>query len=175
MDENNNPYSGETVYTRPEQPTYSQPDQSTYSDIEQPTYSQPDQSNYTDIEQPTYSQPDQSSYITIDPSTYSDSSYTYTDSTYSIENTSNDDNDGFAIASLVLGILGLVFGCCICAKLFSILAIIFGCISKKNIEGKKSVLAIIGIILGAISIVFMVIIFFFSFVGEALSFLACIY
>lgn len=62
------------------------------------------------------------------------------------------NNDGFSIASLVLGIIGILCGCCGCGYLFNILAIIFGCVSKKNFEGKKSGLAIAGIVLGAVGL-----------------------
>ncbi len=66
-------------------------------------------------------------------------------------------NDGFSIAALIFGIVGILCGCCGCGYLFNIIAIIFGAVSKKNFEGKKSGLAVAGIVLGAIGVVLSII------------------
>lgn len=64
------------------------------------------------------------------------------------------DNSGFAIASLILGILGVI-PCC-CANIVpAVLALIFGIIGLKS---SKKGMAIAGIILSVIGLVFTVII-----------------
>ena len=68
--------------------------------------------------------------------------------------------NGFAIASLVLGIVSLVGCCCCCTEVLgmivmgvsAVLAIVFAFLSKKN-EGKLNGMAIAGLVLGIISIV----------------------
>lgn len=69
-------------------------------------------------------------------------------------------NDGYAIASLVLGLVGAI--CCQSILIPSILAVIFGFVSKNRISLSKGGLkgdgmAIAGIILGFVGIVFFVI------------------
>ena len=69
-------------------------------------------------------------------------------------------NDGFAIASLVLGIASLLC----CGAIASILSVIFGAISinkSRQLNKKSSGMAIAGLILGIFSIV-MLIVFFAS-------------
>jgi hypothetical protein len=56
---------------------------------------------------------------------------------------------GLAIASLILGIVGMV---CCCGGITSILAIVLGIIARS--KGYKSGMATIGIILGAVGIIF---------------------
>ena len=70
-------------------------------------------------------------------------------------------NSGLAIASLVLGILGII--CCAgCGPLFSILAIIFYFVDKSN-NGTKSSLAKAGLICGIVGLVSTVLIVILSF------------
>lgn len=66
-------------------------------------------------------------------------------------------NDGFAIASLILGILSLF-----CGLLTGILSVIFGAISinkSRQLNKKSSGMAIAGLILGIVSIVMFVVFF----------------
>ncbi len=65
---------------------------------------------------------------------------------------------GYGIASLVLGILGILTCCCCAGLIFSILGIVFGCIQPANEEGKKPGIAIAGIITSSIGIVLWAII-----------------
>lgn len=60
---------------------------------------------------------------------------------------------GFAIASLVMGILSILTSCC-CGLgiLMSILGIIFGCVQPKDEFNKKPSMAIVGIITSIIGI-----------------------
>lgn len=76
--------------------------------------------------------------------------YTNTDFTNAPETISN----GFAIASLVMGILSILTCCCSpLAMLFGILGIIFACVQKKDSEGKKPTMATVGLILSIIGVV----------------------
>lgn len=83
----------------------------------------------------------------------------------------NDDqhqkNDGKAIASLVLGIVGLVLFCC-CAGIYcSIPGLVLGIVSKKN-RPQNNGMAIAGIVLSAIGVLvglFMVLNCIFGFVS----------
>ncbi len=67
--------------------------------------------------------------------------------------------NGYAIASLVLGIVSLLFCCCCCANVFglipmgicAVLAIVFAFLSKKD-GGKMQAIAIAGLVLGIVSI-----------------------
>ena len=70
---------------------------------------------------------------------------------------------GLAIASLVLSLVGLLFGWICCMPLFSILAVVFGHISYAQITGKPyrysgRGLAIAGLIIGYIGMVVSVIV-----------------
>ena len=73
----------------------------------------------------------------------------------------NNGSNGYAIASLVLGILSIPLGCCYgFGIILSILAIIFGIVSKKSSGGRLSGMAIGGIIcavLGIITSLFMIV------------------
>lgn len=62
---------------------------------------------------------------------------------------------GYAIASLVLGILSLFGSCCCCipGTLFSVLGIVFGCIQPKDSMDQKPGMAIAGIVLSCIGLV----------------------
>lgn len=71
-------------------------------------------------------------------------------------------SNGFAIASLVMGILSIVFCCCSGINLiFAILGIIFSCVQKKDAAGNKPNMATVGLIL--------------SIIGGALSLISIIY
>lgn len=78
---------------------------------------------------------------------------------------------GMGIASLVLGIIGLLatISCCLTyvAPLPSILGIIFGCIQKPDVTGKKPGVAVAGIITSAIGLVLALIIIALSLFGLA--------
>lgn len=70
---------------------------------------------------------------------------------------SKQNNDGFAIASLIFGILSLVLFCICVNYIFAILAIVFGVIHLvKNKESGKG-MAIAGIITSIISIVIAIV------------------
>ncbi len=58
------------------------------------------------------------------------------------------DNSGFALAALILGIIGVI-PCCCYALIPSILALIFGILGRKS---SRSGMALAGIILGSIGI-----------------------
>jgi hypothetical protein len=60
---------------------------------------------------------------------------------------------GLAIASMVCGIIALLFGCCLwrIGWILSILAIVFGAVSMTNKQGGKG-MAIAGIVCGVLSL-----------------------
>jgi Na+/proline symporter len=74
------------------------------------------------------------------------------------------DKNGYAIASLVLGIVALLSCCCCCSSglgLFvmgvsAVLAIVFAFLSKKNTNGKMDAKAIAGLVLGIVAIVVLI-------------------
>ena len=76
---------------------------------------------------------------------------------------------GYAIASLVTGIIGLFF----CGIILGILAIVFANIAKKQNGGVKDGMSTAGFVLGIIALVVsaIVIIASIAFVGAAFSFL----
>ena len=99
---------------------------------------------------------------------------------YSYNNTEIPRKNGLATASLVLGIVGLVFLCCYgVGSLAAILAIVFGCISRESIirsGGKETGMSystaglVMGIVAISILIVAIVFIVLFSFsLGGLLS------
>ena len=63
---------------------------------------------------------------------------------------------GFAIASLVLGIISLVLSCTMINIITGILALVFGIVHMVKYQSRKG-MAIAGIVLGIISIVIMII------------------
>ena len=103
---------------------------------------------------------------TFSNDTYSTSDTSVTDNTYYTPSstyaggsvstsTPAEVSNGFAIASLVLGILSIICVCC-CAGLgllLGIAGIVFGCLQPKNAEGKKPGMAIAGLITSGIGIV----------------------
>ena len=81
--------------------------------------------------------------------------------------------NGYAIASLVLGIVSVLCCCCCCfvdilglilMGVAAILAIVFAFLSKKNTHGKMDAKAIAGLVLGIVAIV-MLLLFLAAFVG----------
>ena len=83
------------------------------------------------------------------------------------------DKNGYAIASLVLGILSVLCCCCCCFAetlglivmgVSAILAIIFAFLSKKNSNGRMDGKPIAGLVLGIIAIV-MLLLFVVAIVG----------
>ena len=88
------------------------------------------------------------------------------------EHTQKKPQNGYAIASLVLGILSVVTCCCCCVETLgliltgvsAVLAIVFAFLSKKNTDGKMDAKAIAGLILGIVGIV-MLLILLVSIVG----------
>ena len=71
------------------------------------------------------------------------------------------NQNGYAIASLVLGVISILSCCCCCTNVFgllamgitAILAIVFAFVSKKNSDGKMDAKAIAGLVLGIVSVV----------------------
>lgn len=63
---------------------------------------------------------------------------------------------GFAITSLVLGILSILSSCCCVGFIFAIPGIIFGCLQKKNEYDKKPGMAIAGIVTSILGIIFYI-------------------
>ena len=85
--------------------------------------------------------------------------------------------NGFAIASLVLGIVSLVGCCCCCGEIIgtivmgvtAVLAIVFAFLSKKENGGKMDGKAIAGLVLGIVALVFLVLFLIFA-VGASAMF-----
>ena len=81
--------------------------------------------------------------------------------------------NGYAIASLVLGIVSVLCCCCCCfvdilglilMGVSAVLAIVFAFLSKKNTNGKMDGKAIAGLVLGIVAIV-MLLLFLAALVG----------
>jgi len=81
---------------------------------------------------------------------------------YVIPEPEQKDNSGFAIASLVLGIVSIVVCCCGINLITAILAIIFGVLGLRS---SKKGLAIAGIITAAVSIFFLILLIILYFIG----------
>ena len=80
----------------------------------------------------------------------------------SFEPTQKKSQNGYAIASLVLGIVSILCCCCCCFAdtiglilmgVAAVLAIVFAFLSKKNTNGKMDGKAIAGLVLGIVAIV----------------------
>lgn len=113
-----------------------------------------------------YSAPERTDSIdsTVDTNTKNttDTSNTYTETarpavnsdfyTNSYSNTTTETPKGFAIASLVMGILGILSSCCGLGTIFCILGIIFGCVQQKDENDKKPGMAIAGLITSGIGL-----------------------
>ena len=75
--------------------------------------------------------------------------------------TEKKNKNGYAIASLVLGIVSILSCCCCCSSglglifmgVSAILAIVFAFVSKKNNDGKMDAKAIAGLVLGIVTVV----------------------
>lgn len=75
--------------------------------------------------------------------------------------TEKKNKNGYAIASLVLGIVSILSCCCCCSSglglilmgVSAILAIVFAFVSKKNSDGKMDAKAIAGLVLGIVAVV----------------------
>ena len=74
------------------------------------------------------------------------------------------NKNGYAVASLVLGIVALLSCCCCCSSglglivmgVCAILAIVFAFLSKKNSDGKMDAKAVAGLVLGIVAIVILI-------------------
>ncbi|MDO5845837.1 MAG: hypothetical protein Q4Q04_02825 [Methanocorpusculum sp.] len=79
------------------------------------------------------------------------------------ENGFNEEKNGLSIASLVLGIIGLLLSCVpIIGPAAAILAIIFGGISLHNKEGSEG-MSIAGLVLGILALLGWVILIILGF------------
>ena len=77
-----------------------------------------------------------------------------TNTVYSSDQSAEEPfSTGFAIASLIFGILSLLGSCCCIGGLLGILGIVFGCLQKKDESDKKPGMAIAGIITSIIGII----------------------
>lgn len=106
------------------------------------------------------------------PSTITDTTANpYADNTtqvaYGTVEPASDFSNGFAIASLVLGILSIILACCcpFLGVILGIIGVVLGCLQKPDpATGKKPGLAIAGIICSAVGIVSTII---FTIIGVA--------
>lgn len=91
----------------------------------------------------------------------------YTDPTTSAQ---ESFSTGFAIASLVLGILSILTSCCCgLGLILGILGIIFGCVQQKNPLDQKPAMAIVGIVLSVVGILAtLAFLVYYYMVGSAL-------
>ena len=116
----------------------------------QPVYGQPQQNPYA---QPSYGQAQQNPYA---QQGYQQPGYTsgYYQYNPSINAAATAENDGFAVASLILSIVG-VLTCCTFVP--SLLGLIFGIISKAKNDGTRPTgISTAGIILGVIGLLLSV-------------------
>lgn len=78
------------------------------------------------------------------------------------------EKENYAIASLVCGILGIVGGSIPYVGNFtlvlSVLGIVFGCIAKKNVTGDYRTIALAGFITGIVGVALTVLVFVLVFV-----------
>lgn len=88
--------------------------------------------------------------------------FDFTSMTYStvFADEKKKNKNGFAIASLVLGIVSLLSCCCastaigmLAMGICAILAIVFAFVAKKNENGKMDAKAVAGLVLGLVAIV----------------------
>lgn len=100
----------------------------------------------------SYSVPAATTYASTD-STSTNSTYTAS-STYSSTTTETTASTGMAMASLILGIISIVTGCCCCGNIiFSIAGIVCGILQKPLEDGKKPGTATAGIITSIVGVV----------------------
>ena len=113
--------------------------------------------NQTTTQVPSY-------YTSPGSNSTASNTYVYNDT---IVTTSDETSTGFGIASLVMGIISIFASCCCgLGLLFSIMGIIFGCLQPKDAYGKKPGIAIAGIVLSSVAILFSIIaIIYFMAVG----------
>jgi hypothetical protein len=79
--------------------------------------------------------------------------------------------DGFSVASMVLGILGIVSGCCTFG-IFSILAVIFGHLGLNNTKDNTRSghgMAVAGLVMGYVFVIPMVILSIMMVVGGGIN------
>lgn len=138
--QNNNQYNG---YQPNVEPTYQPPQPPVEPNTQQAYYQQPVAPDYT---QPQYNAPQYDNQYNV-PQYGAPQAPMYNEPI-------KEEGKGMGIASLVLGILSVT--CCCGGWLPSILAIIFGIISKSKKKDNNG-MALAGIILGAIGIVFSII------------------
>ena len=90
----------------------------------------------------------------------------YTNTNAVNANAPEEISKGFAIASLVMGILSILTCCCgIVGILFGILGIIFFCVQPKDSEGKRPSMATVGLILSIVGLVIALGFMIFGFVA----------
>lgn len=77
---------------------------------------------------------------------------------------------GFAITSLVMGILSVT--CCCGSLLTSVLGIVFYCVQEKDSMGKKPTMATVGLVLSIIGVVFSIIFLGLYFTGALANYTA---
>lgn len=70
---------------------------------------------------------------------------------------SEPKKNNMAMASMIMGILSLVLGCCCMGSIFGGLAVLFACLSRT--EGKFDTKARAGLIMGIIGILLTIVIF----------------
>lgn len=142
MDNNTNNYENNGYQPPVEQNNFQTPQYGAPQyNAPQTNYQQP-QSNY---QQPQYNAPEYNSVPQYGQPQYQQNMYA--------PMVEKDESKGMAIASLVCGILSVT--CCCGGWLPSILAIVFGIISKNRKKDNNS-MALTGIILGAIGVVFSI-------------------
>ncbi len=88
--------------------------------------------------------------------------FDFTSTTFStvFDSEEKKNKNGYAIASLVFGIVSILSCCCCCASVFglilmgisAVLAIVFAFVSKKHSGGKMDAKAIAGLVLGIVAI-----------------------
>lgn len=134
----------------------------TYYSAPEPT-PESEQAGWSEPE--TESKPDTAVSYTSEP-VYSST----TDTIYSSNQTAQESfSTGFAIASLVLGILSILSSCCCIGGLLGIPGIIFGCLQQKDEYDKKPGMAVAGIITSIVGIIFSLIALIYT---VAISYLA---
>lgn len=134
-------------YQMPQMPQYQQPQAQQYQQPQMPQYQQPQMPQYQQPQAQQY-QPSQT------PQPYNQQTYyqyaPVNPAVVSQQNTA----DGFAVASLICGIVGLL-SCC--TFIPSLLAVIFGAISKvKNDGSRPTGMSTAGLILGIIGMIISV-------------------
>ena len=129
---------------QPVQQPYQQPVQQPYQQPVQQPYQQPYQQTYQQPYQQTYQQPYQQPSPGVTQQYYQ---YTPVNPAIVVQ---QNTSDGFAVASLICSIVGLVSCCTIIP---SFLAVIFGAVSKAKNDGTRPTgMSTAGLVLGIIGI-----------------------